>query len=93
MSMEQIIDITIWIVLTVHLLMALVVVWRALRGENSISRLMGLDLASTLTLAVLVIISIIQRDSIYIDVAIALAALSYIGTVAIAKYISDHKVF
>jgi multicomponent Na+:H+ antiporter subunit F len=91
--MDTLLDYTIWIVLFVHLLMALIVVWRAWRGENSISRLMGLDLASTLTLAVLVIVSIIQQDSIFIDVAIGLAALSYISTVALAKFISDHKVF
>lgn len=91
--METLLDYTIWIVLFVHLLMALIVVWRAWRGENSISRLMGLDLASTLTLAVLVIVSIIQQESIFIDVAIGLAALSYISTVALAKFISDHKVF
>ena len=54
---------------------------------------MSLDLASTLTLAILVIMSIIQKNNLYIDVAIALAALSYISTVALAKFISDQKVF
>ncbi len=58
-----------------------------------VAGLMGLDLASTLTLAVLVIVAMLRQNSIYIDVAIALAALSYISTVAIAKFISDHKVF
>ena len=91
--METIIIITIWIVLAVYLAMALVVVWRAWRGENSISRLMSLDLAATLTLAILVIVSIIQKNNLYIDVAIVLAALSYISTVALAKFISDQKVF
>ena len=91
--MEMIINITIWVVLAVYLTMALIVVWRAWRGENSISRLMSLDLASTLTLAILVIMSIIQKNNLYIDVAIALAALSYISTVALAKFISDQKVF
>lgn len=90
--MEKILSLTLWIVLGLHL-MALIVVWRVWRGENSVSRLMGLDLTSTLTLAVLVIISMIQQNSIYIDVAIALAALSYISTVAIAKFISDYRVF
>ena len=91
--METIINITIWVVLAVYLAMALIVVWRAWRGENSVSRLMSLDLASTLTLAILVIVSIIQKNNLYIDVAIVLAALSYISTVALAKFISDQKVF
>jgi multisubunit Na+/H+ antiporter MnhF subunit len=73
--------------------MALVAAWRTWRGANSIERLIGLDLASTLTLAVLVLVSIIQQNSIFMDVAIALAALSYLSTVVLAKFVSDHKVF
>jgi multisubunit Na+/H+ antiporter MnhF subunit len=91
--MKSLLDITIWIVLIAHLLMALVAAWRVWRGENGVIRLAGLDLASTLTIAILVIISIIRANIIYIDVAIAVAALSYISTIALAKYISDHRVF
>jgi multicomponent Na+:H+ antiporter subunit F len=91
--MKSLLDITIWIVLIVHLLMALVAAWRVWRGENSLSRLAGLDLAGTLTIAIFVIISIIRANIIYLDVAIAAAALSYISTIALAKYISDHRVF
>ena len=91
--MKSLLDITIWIVLVAHMLMALVAAWRVWRGENGVNRLAGLDLASTLTIAILVIISIIRANIIYIDVAIAAAALSYISTIVLAKYISDHRVF
>jgi multisubunit Na+/H+ antiporter MnhF subunit len=91
--METILNTTIWIVLVAHLLMAFFSVWKVLRGENAIARLAGLDLASTLTIAVLVIVSIIRENSIFIDVAIAAAALSYLSTIALSKYISDQRVF
>ena len=91
--MTEVIEVVLWSVLAVHLLMGLVAAWRTWRGANSIERLIGLDLASTLTLAVLVLVSITQQNSIYMDVAIALAALSYLATVVLAKFISDHKVF
>jgi multisubunit Na+/H+ antiporter MnhF subunit len=64
-----------------------------MRGENAISRLAGYDLASTLTIAILVIISIIRTNVFFVDVAIAAAALSYLSTIVLSKYISDHKVF
>jgi multisubunit Na+/H+ antiporter MnhF subunit len=86
-------ELVLWMVLAAHLLMGLLAAWRAWRGEDSISRLIGLDLSSTLTLAVLVLVAILQQNSVYIDVAIALAALSYLSTVVLAKYISDNKVF
>jgi len=65
-------------------------VWR---GENVIDRLMGLDLLGILTLAVLVLLALIFRRIIYIDVAMGLAALSFVGTIALAKYIADEKMF
>jgi multicomponent Na+:H+ antiporter subunit F len=91
--MESLITITTWVVLAAHLLMGLIAAWQVWSGENSIARLVALDLASTLTLAVLVLISILENSSIYMDTAIALAALSYLSTVALAKFISDQKVF
>lgn len=91
--MTGLLEVVLWSVLAAHLLMGLVAAWRTWRGKNSIERLVGLDLASTLTLAVLVLVSIFQQNSIFMDVAIALAALSYLSTVVLAKYISDHRVF
>jgi multisubunit Na+/H+ antiporter MnhF subunit len=67
--------------------------WRVWRGENVIDRLMGLDLLGILTLAVLVLLALIFRRIIYIDVAMGLAALSFVGTIALAKYIADEQMF
>lgn len=91
--MENFLESLIWIVLAVYLGMAIFSAWRALRGENGLVRLTGLDLTSTLTISVLVIVAIITGSKIYIDIAIAAAALGYLSTVALAKYISDQKVF
>ena len=81
------------IALIVHVLMILVSLWRVGRGDNALDRLMGLDLLSTLMLAVLVLMSIFKQQSLYIDVALGLAALSYIGTIAFGKYIADHRMY
>lgn len=91
--MENLLDITIWIILIAHLFMLLIAIYRVMRGENGVSRLAGYDLASTLTIAILVIISIIRANVFFVDVAIAASALSYLSTMVLSKYISDHKVF
>lgn len=91
--METIFDIVIRVVLALHLLMILVAAWQTWKGENSISRLVGLDIASTLTTAVLVIVGIIRDNNLFLDVAIVTTALGYLATVVIAKFISDQKVF
>jgi len=79
--------------LIIHIFLIAAAVWRVWRGENSIDRLIGTDVVTTLMLAVLVLISLIFRDSVYIDVALGLGALSFIGTVALAKFLADEKIF
>ena len=79
--------------LAIHIVMITVCVWRVWRGENVIDRLIGVDLSSTLTLAVLVLLALITDDAIYIDVALALGALSFIGTIALAKFSAERQMF
>ena len=79
--------------LVVHIGLLAVVLWKVWRGDNIIDRLMGADLLGTLTLAVLVLLALIGRDSIYIDVALGLAALGFVGIIALAKYVADEQVF
>jgi multisubunit Na+/H+ antiporter MnhF subunit len=55
--------------------------------------LIGADLIGTLILAVLVLVALIERQSLYIDVALGLAALGAVGIIALAKYIADQKMY
>ena len=79
--------------LVVHIVLVGIAVWRVWRGENVIDRLMGTELVTTLFLAILILVAIVFRESLYIDVALALGALSFIGTVALAKYLADEQIF
>ena len=91
--MDTVLTYALYLALLVHIGLLAVVLSRVWRGENVIDRLMGADLLSTLTLAILVLIAIIERDSIYIDVALGLAALGFIGIIALAKYVADEQMF
>jgi multisubunit Na+/H+ antiporter MnhF subunit len=70
-----------------------IALWRVWRGENVIDRVIGFDLTGILTLAILVLISLIRQNSVYIDVALGLAALGFISTIALAKYIADEQMY
>ena len=93
MSMYDVLQTLPYITLIIHIVLVAVAVWRVWRGENVIDRLIAVDLSSTLFLAVTVIIAIISGDSIYIDIALVLAALGFISTVALSKYITTEKMF
>jgi multisubunit Na+/H+ antiporter MnhF subunit len=91
--MENSLTIALIVALTFHVLMVAIAMWRVWRGENVIDRLIGVELVSTLFLAILVLVSLILQESIYIDIALVLGALGFVGTIALAKYIADEQVF
>ncbi len=91
--MSELLLLALYISLIIHVVLIGISVWRVWRGDNVIDRLMGTELVTTLFLAVLVLISLIYGESFYIDVAVGLAALSFIGTVALAKYLADEQMF
>jgi len=91
--MNEVLTLVLHAALLIHIALLAVCVWRVWRGENAIDRLIGADLIGTLTLAALVLIALITANSIYIDVALGLAALGFIGTIALARYIADQQIF
>ncbi|MCB9420159.1 MAG: cation:proton antiporter [Ardenticatenaceae bacterium] len=91
--MTTILNYALYASLFIHIILIAIVVWRVWRGENVIDRLMGVELMGTLTLAVLVLTAVIQNRSLYIDVALGLAALGFIGTIALARYVAEEQMF
>ena len=77
----------------VHVLLVGVAVWRIWRGENVADRLIGVELITTLLMAILVLLALSERDSIYIDIALSLAALGFVMTIALAKYLADEQMY
>ena len=91
--MTLLISYTLTFALWVHVALVAIALWRVWRGENAIDRLTGVDLLSTLTLSILVLMALLVRDSIYLDVALALGALGFVGVLALARYLVDERVF
>ena len=91
--MTTVLTYVLYLALLVHVALLAAVLWRLWLGENVIDRLTASDLLNILTLAILVLLALIERDSIYIDAALGLAALGFISTIALAKYVADEQIF
>ncbi|MFC1464464.1 MAG: monovalent cation/H+ antiporter complex subunit F [Candidatus Brachytrichaceae bacterium NZ_4S206] len=91
--MEQILSVTFAVALIVHALLLGIAVWRVLRGDNAVDRLLSVELVSVLALCMLILITLITGQNIYMDVALALAALGFISTLALARYLADQRMF
>ena len=91
--MQNIMNYVLHTALAIHTLLLTIVVLQVWRGKNIMERLVGAEIVSTVTIAILVLTAMIQERSIYIDVALGLAALGFVGTIALAKYAADEQMF
>lgn len=62
-------------------------VWRLVIGETLPDRVVALDLLSMLLTALLVIFAVAVRSPAYLDAALALSLVSFLATVAFARYV------
>jgi multicomponent Na+:H+ antiporter subunit F len=67
--------------------------YRAWRGPAPADRLQAVDGATTLLIGIIILLTLVQQTAMLVDVGIALAALSFVGTLAVARYLAEGKVF
>lgn len=91
--MKELLNTLLLASLLIHIGMLSVCVWRVWRGENAIDRLLAADVISTIVLAIFIIIAMATDNQRFIDLAIGLAALGFIGTIALARYIANRQMF
>ncbi len=61
--------------------------WRLVRGPSLPDRVIALDVIASLSLGMIVAYAISADQPIYVDAAIVLALIAFLGTVAFAQYI------
>jgi multicomponent Na+:H+ antiporter subunit F len=71
-------------VITLAVILALI---RATRGPTSPDRVIAVDIMVTITVALMVLLALFFRRCIYLDVALIYAVLSFVGVIAIARYL------
>jgi multicomponent Na+:H+ antiporter subunit F len=60
---------------------------RMLKGPTAPDRAVALDTVATITTALLVLLGSIFKRYVYLDVALVYAVLTFIGSVAIARFL------
>lgn len=64
---------------------------RLLRGPSLPDRVVALDLIGVLSIAVIALHVIDSRQTLYLDAAIALALVAFLGTVAFARFVARRR--
>lgn len=61
--------------------------WRMVKGPTAPDRAVAVDTVSTVTTALLVLLGFIFKRYVYLDVSLVYAVLTFIGSVAIARFL------
>lgn len=61
--------------------------WRLLRGPSLADRMLALDTLYINALALLIVLGIRLQSALYFEAALVIAALGFVGTVALSKYV------
>jgi multicomponent Na+:H+ antiporter subunit F len=65
--------------------------WRIVRGPTLADRVVALDLMATLTIGFILIYAVTTTQTILLDIAIVLALIAFLGTVAFAYFIEKRE--
>ena len=87
MDTEDIAVIEIAIFAIFYVLMALVMLIRVAKGPNAVDRALICDASQVLLSTALLLYSLFCGRAIYLDIALVVALLGFIGTVLVARYI------
>ncbi len=91
--MSDLIQLSMQAALIVLMILILPCAYRVWIGPSAADRLQAVDAITTLLIGIIIVLALLRETAMYIDVAIALAAFAFIGTIALARYISEGKVF
>ncbi len=88
MSLENYFDFVILPILTISVLLVFI---RLFKGPSVVDRVMALDLIITIGIGIITVYSIRQEQEVLLDVAIILALIAFLGTIAFSYYIEKQK--
>jgi multicomponent Na+:H+ antiporter subunit F len=65
----------------------LLTLWRFFHGPSAADRVVAFDVLTTIGITGIVLIAFLEGRGIYLDVALVYALLSFLGAIAVARYL------
>ncbi|MBI5670406.1 MAG: cation:proton antiporter [Chloroflexi bacterium] len=77
---------------TIILMLGLILtVARLIRGPSLASRVVAFDLMTTIGIGLIAVYAVMTGQPVFLDIAVVLALISFLGTVAFAFYLERSK--
>jgi multicomponent Na+:H+ antiporter subunit F len=85
------VDLVLAMTLTMLALAAILTFIRLVRGPTLPDRVIAIDLIGVLIVCLLVVVAAATAQQAFLDVAMVLALISFVGTVAYARYVERER--
>jgi len=83
-------DIILKITLAMLIVSFMLTMYRIAKGPRLYDRVVALDLITSISAGIILVYSIITRNPFFIDVAVIIFLIAFLGTVAISKYLTKN---
>lgn len=84
-------DYLYYVILPVLVISVLIIFIRFLKGPSLSDRVVALDLLITTGVGIIAVYSIITRQAAFLDIAMILALIAFLGTVAFSYYLEKRE--
>lgn len=91
--MNSLIDFIENLALVILIIALIPATYRIWTGPSAMERLQALDLTTNVFVGIIVVLGLVLDNTQMIDIGIALAAFSFVATLAIARYIAEGRFF
>jgi len=81
------VDILIYIAAAIAGAAFLLALYRFLKGPSAADRVVAFDVLTIVAITAIVIVALAEGRGIYLDVAVIYALLSFLGVIAVARYL------
>jgi multicomponent Na+:H+ antiporter subunit F len=88
-SQPAFLETAVFVGLVVAAAVTLVAGYRVIRGPTTPDRVVGLDTIGTNVVAIATLFAIQSDAGLFVDVALVLAIIGFISTIAVARYVTD----
>jgi multicomponent Na+:H+ antiporter subunit F len=84
-------DYLYYVILPILAISVILVFVRFLKGPSIVDRVIALDLLITIGIGIITVYSIISNQSTFLDIAMILALIAFLGTIAFSYYLEKRE--
>lgn len=70
---------------------AFLCLYRGIKGPTVQDRIIGINIVNTKTMVVLLILSTVLNESLYLDISLVYALLNFVVTVTVSRYLETER--